>query len=37
MPHPGRVLWDGIVRAARRLDAFTLRTFDPVRRTPGRL
>ena len=36
MPHTGRVLWDGIVRAARRLYAFPLRTFYPVRRTPVR-
>ena len=35
MPDTTRVLWDGLVRAARRFDAFTLRAFNPVYPSPA--
>ena len=35
MPDTTRVLWDSLVRAARRFDALTLRTFNPVYPTPA--
>lgn len=35
MPDTTRVLWDSIVRAARRVDDFTLRAFNPVYPSPA--
>lgn len=35
MPDTTRVLWDSIVRAARRFDDFTLQVFNPVYPSPA--
>lgn len=35
MPETTRILWSGLVRIARRVDAFTLTTFNPRYPSPS--